>query len=149
MAEPTSLEMRIKTLEDIEQIKKLKAKYWRCVDRKLWDELAECFTEDATADYGPKVQLQGRKAILQFLKDSLGQETMITTHGGHNAEIEIVDDNTARATWALNDMIIIQPSTRMEGWGYYEDVYARQNGQWRKKSTKIVRYLEEWGMQKR
>ncbi len=149
MAESPSLEIRIRMLEDIEQIKKLKAKYWRCVDRKLWDELADCFTEDATADYGPDIKLEGRNAIIQFLKDSLGRQTMITAHGGHNPEIEIMDENTARATWSLNDIVIIQPGTRMEGWGYYEDVYARQGGRWRKSSTRIVRYLEEWGMQKR
>lgn len=149
MAESPSLEMRMRTLEDIEQIRKLKAKYWRCVDRKLWDELADCFTEDATADYGPDSVLESRKAIMQFFRDALGMSTMITAHGGHNAEIEIVDVNTARATWALNDIVIIQPNTRMEGWGYYEDVYSKQNGQWRIKSTKIGRYLEEWGMQKR
>ena len=75
MSKPASLEARIKTLEDIEAIKRLKCKYWRCLDRKLWNELAECFTEDAVADYGPRRKCQGRKAIIQFLKQSLGQES--------------------------------------------------------------------------
>ncbi|MBN2099971.1 MAG: nuclear transport factor 2 family protein, partial [Dehalococcoidia bacterium] len=46
------IEARVRRLEDIEAIKKLKARYWRCVDRKLWAEMAEVFTEEATADYG-------------------------------------------------------------------------------------------------
>ncbi len=66
------IEARVRRLEDIEAIKKLKAKYWRCVDRKLWDEMNEVFTEEATADYGPNIKLKGRQAIVQFLKSSLG-----------------------------------------------------------------------------
>jgi hypothetical protein len=143
------LEARIKVLEEIEAIKKLKAKYWRCCDKKLWNELEECFTEDATADYFPNLHFEGRKAIIQFLKDSLGPDHMITAHGGHNAEIEITSDTTARGIWALNDLVIIQPGTRMRGYGHYEDEYVKENGQWKKKSTKQTRILEEWMMDKR
>ncbi len=148
-AESASLESRIRTLEDIEEIRKLKAKYWRCLDRKLWDELADCFTEDAVAEYSQDGSREGREAIIGFLKDILAKEAVITAHGGHNAEIEILDENTARATWALNDLVIMQPGTRMEGWGYYEDIYARQDGRWRKKRSRLVRYFEELGIGKR
>ena len=37
--------------EEIEAIKQLKYKYVRCVDCKMWDDLAECFTEDAVTNY--------------------------------------------------------------------------------------------------
>ncbi len=149
MADLAELEARIRVLEDIEAIKKLKARYWRCVDRSLWTEMEDVFAEDATADYGPNMQFQGRKAIIQFLKDSTGQESMITAHGGHNAEIEITGETTARGVWALNDLVVIQPNTRMMGWGYYDDEYVKENGRWRKKSTRISRILEEWDMTKR
>ncbi len=148
MADQTELEARIRVLEDIEAIRKLKARYWRCVDKKLWKEMEEVFAEDATADYGPGMQFRGREAIIQFLKASTGQESMITAHGGHNAEIEITGETTARATWALNDLVVIRPNTRMMGWGHYEDEYVKENGQWRKKSTRITRILEEWNMSK-
>ncbi len=144
MSKPASLEARIKTLEDIEAIKRLKCKYWRCVDRKLWNELAECFTEDAVADYGPRRKCQGRQAIIQFLKQSLGQESSATFHMGHNAEIEITGDNTARGTWVLNDYIVIQSNTKRKGWGFYDDEYVRENDQWKKKATKMTVVFEEW-----
>ena len=38
-------------LEALEAIKRLKYRYLRCLDQKLWDEIGECFTEDATAAY--------------------------------------------------------------------------------------------------
>jgi len=149
MSQLADLEARVRVLEDTEAIKKLKAKYWRCVDKKLWDELADCFAEDAAADYGPDIKLKGRKTIIQFLKDSLGRESVITAHEGHNAEIEITSETTAKGIWPLHDYVVIQPNTRLNGWGHYEDEYVKENGQWKKKSTKITRIIEEWMLSKR
>ena len=39
-------------LVTIEEIRQVKHRFLRCVDLKLWDDLADAFTEDATADYG-------------------------------------------------------------------------------------------------
>ncbi len=36
-------------LEEIEAIKRLKYKYFRCLDRKLWKEMAGCLIPDAAA----------------------------------------------------------------------------------------------------
>jgi len=143
------LERRIRILEDIEAIKRLKAKYWRCCDKKLWDELEECFTEDAIADYFPNLHFEGRDAIIKFLKESLGPDYMITAHGGHNAEIEIISETEARGIWALNDLVIIQPGIRMRGYGHYEDEYVKENGRWKIKRIKQTRIIEEWIMDRR
>ena len=143
------LEARIKVLEDIEAIKKLKAKYWRSCDKKLWKELEEVFTEDATADYFPNMHFDGRKAIIQFLEGSLSPDIMITAHGGHSPEIEIISDTEARGIWVLNDLVIIQPGTRMRGYGHYEEEYVKENGQWKIKILKETRIIEEWQMDKR
>jgi hypothetical protein len=39
-------------LVELEKIRRLKYRYLRCVDLKLWDEIGDLFTDDATADYG-------------------------------------------------------------------------------------------------
>ncbi|TEU03329.1 MAG: nuclear transport factor 2 family protein [Dehalococcoidia bacterium] len=144
MAELADLETQIRVLGDIEAIKKLKAKYWRCIDKKLWDELEDCFVEDAVADYGKNLNFQGRKAIIQFLKDNLGSDSVITVHQGHNPEIEITSDTTSRGIWALHDYLVFQPNITINGWGHYEDEYVKQNGEWKKKSIKETRLREEW-----
>ncbi len=132
-------------MEDIEAIKNLKAKYFRCVDKKLWEEMETVLTEDAVADYGMGIELlQGRKAIIEFLKKNLGRDSMISVHQGHNPEIEITSDTTARGVWVLNDRLIIQTIATLNGWRYYEDEYVKVNGEWKKKSTKITNILEEW-----
>jgi hypothetical protein len=144
MAKLADLETQIRVLGDIEAIKKLKAKYWRCIDKKLWDELEDCFVEDAVADYGKNLNFQGRKAIIQFLKDNLGSDSVITVHQGHNPEIEITSDTTANGIWALHDYLVFQPNITINGWGHYEDEYVKQNGEWKKKSIKETRLREEW-----
>ena len=145
MADLLELEKRIRVMEDIEAIKKLKAKYFRCVDKKLWDEMEEVWVEDAVANYGMGIELlQGIKAIIEFLKKNLGRDSMISVHQGHNPEIEITSDTTDRGVWVLNDRLIIQTIATLNGWRYYEDEYVKVNGEWKKKSTKITNILEEW-----
>ena len=145
MSDLSDLEKRIRIMEDIEAIKKLKAKYFRCVDKKLWDEMEEIWIEDAVADYGMGIEvLQGRKEILEFLKKNLGRDSMISVHQGHNPEIEITSDTSARGVWVLNDGLIIQTIARLNGWRYYEDEYVKVNGEWKKKNTRITNILEEW-----
>ena len=145
MTDLSELEKRIRVMEDIEAIKNLKAKYFRCVDKKLWEEMETVLTEDAVADYGMGIELlQGRKAIIEFLKKNLGRDSMISVHQGHNPEIEITSDTTARGVWVLNDRLIIQTIATLNGWRYYEDEYVKVNGEWKKKSTKITNILEEW-----
>ena len=144
MAEPNDIGKRIRVLEDIESIRKLKAKYFRCVDNNLWDEMEEVFTEDAFADYGPDIKLEGRKAIIEFLTKTVGRESFTTAHQGHNAEIEITSDTTAKAKWALQDRLIIKGVSTLTGWGYYDEEYVKRDGQWKIKNTRISRLLEEW-----
>ena len=47
VAKITALEENYQRLEDMEQIKQLKARYFRFVDEKKWTEFGELFTSDA------------------------------------------------------------------------------------------------------
>lgn len=137
------IERRIRVLEDIEAIRKLKSKYWRCVDRKLWDEIVECFTEDMVLSVLSKL-IKGRKACVQFLKDTLAQA--VSAHQGHQAEIEIISESTARATWALNDLLLdMQPGVNFTGFGYYEDEYVKEGGNWKIKRSRVAYYFTQAG----
>ena len=142
-ADFSELEQRIRILEDIEAIKKLKARYWRCIDRKLWNELEGCFTEDVIVDYGPDMQFRGREAVLQFFRNVLGNASVITVHAGYGAEIEILSDTTAKGIWALSDYVITEPDSKMRGWAHYEDEYIKEGGKWKKKCTRITRIRQE------
>lgn len=138
------LEHELQTLKDIEAIKQLKGKYLRCLDCKRWDEMSECFTEDATTSYsGGKLSFKGRDAIIKFLRDSM-PSTMISMHQGHQPEIQITSETTAAGTWGLEDYLIItQGNLALRGAAFYRDEYVKVNGQWKIKHTGYTRIFEE------
>ena len=93
---------------DLEAIKRLKYRYMRCIDRKLWDELRDVFTPDATASYSSgKYAFTGRDAILEFLSKSMGSPRFLSSHTVHHPEIELTGPTTARGNWALEDTVHI------------------------------------------
>jgi hypothetical protein len=142
------LERRVRILEDIEAIKRLKYRYWRHLDLKQWDQLAELFARDATVSYGDgKHQFSGVDSIIDFLRRSLGWESgSITLHHGHHPEIELVGDDGAEGTWALYNYMFNERQNRCIRIGaYYHDRYARIGGQWRFRHIGYTHlFHEEW-----
>jgi len=151
MAELADLEARMRHLEDIEAIKRLKYKYWRCFDEAVWEEMADCFTEDATADYGPNAKFQGKKAILEYLRKMvfrdglLGQKHgLFGIHHGCRPEINIMSDTTAGGIWAMWEyMIDRQYDKRMRAGVFYYDEYVKESGKWKMKSTKTTNIFRD------
>ena len=132
-------------LVEIEAIKQLKYKYMRCLDQKRWDEIAECFTPDATAAYsGGKYSYQGRDAIIEFLSTSMGADSFHSAHQVHHPEIELTGESTAKGTWSLQDTVIeTQWDIIIRGAAFYEDTYSKADGTWRISHTGYKRLFEE------
>jgi hypothetical protein len=131
----------------LEEIRQLKYRYLRCVDQKLWDELADVFTKDATVDYGTRVygkplKLAGRDEIIAFFRAKLGPE-IITVHAAGQPEIT-VDGDMATGIWRFEDTVIAtQHRTVIAGAAYYRDRYERgADGAWRIAHTGYVRTYE-------
>ena len=137
--------MTPENLVDIEQIKRLKYKYLRCLDQKLWDEMGECFVADATAAYsGGKYSYDGRDAILEFLVKSMGEDTFLSSHRVHHPEIDLVGPTRARGVWALEDVVIeTKWEITIRGAAFYEDEYVVRDGRWRILHTGYKRTYEE------
>jgi ketosteroid isomerase-like protein len=131
----------------LEEIRQVKYRYLRCVDLKLWDEMADVFTADASADYGTRaagrpLNLRGREEILAFLRDSLGTD-IITMHRCGQPEIQ-VDGDTATGTWSFEDTVIAtEHRVLIKGAAFYEDTYRRgDDGKWRISHTGYTRIYE-------
>ena len=85
-------------LVEIEQIRQLKARYFRLMDQKKWDEWAQVFCEDCvidTSEEGSPI-LEGRQAFYEYLPPIL--EGVKTVHDGHMSEIELTSPTTATGT---------------------------------------------------
>ena len=131
----------------LEEIRRLKHRYLRCVDKKDWDGLADTLTTDATADYGTPVygrplRFTGRDALVAFLREKLGP-TMITTHFVSEPEID-VDGDEATGVWPFQDTVIVtEHRVVITGAAFYEDRYRRcGDGQWRISHTGYERTYE-------
>jgi SnoaL-like domain len=134
-------------LAALEEIRRLKYRYLRCVDLKLWDEIADVFTPDATVDYGTRalgepVRLSGRDEIVAFLRGKLGPG-IITAHFASQPEID-VDGPAATGTWSFEDTVIAtEHRVLIQGAAFYQDRYARgEDGRWRISHTGYVRTYE-------
>lgn len=118
----------------IEEIRQLKYRYLRCLDLKLWDEFAQVFTEDATANYGTKtlgepLELNGRAAIVEFMSSKLGPD-ILTSHAGGQPEIT-VDGDRATGIWRFLDTVIAHEyKVIIQGAAFYNDRYRREDGRW-------------------
>jgi hypothetical protein len=137
----------VEELRALEEIRQVKYCYLRCVDLKLWDEIGEVFTADATVDYGTMVygkplKLSGRDEIVSFLRDKLGPD-MITVHSAGQPEIS-VDGDTARGTWSFEDTVIaLKHRIVIKGAAFYQDRYERGGDRrWRIAHTGYVRTYE-------
>ena len=133
----------LRRLLDVEEIKQLKARYFRSMDRKQWDEFGRVFARDAVLEV-PDVGMntRGRDEIVAAVSGALvGTRTV---HHGHMPEIEITGPDTARGTWAMFDYVEWPPGESgdrigLEGYGHYLEEYVREDGQWRIGRSRLER----------
>jgi hypothetical protein len=132
-------------LVEIEAIKRLKYKYMRCLDQKRWEELATCFVEDATVAYsGGHYSIQGRDAIIDWLRGAMGSESFLSSHRVHHPEIDLTGPTTAIGTWALEDTVVLADADfGLRGAAFYSDEYVKEAGEWKLASTGYKRTFEE------
>lgn len=132
-------------LIQLELIKQLKYRYIRCLDLKLFDEIGECFIEGATASYGGGAYTyDGRDAIVEFLRNSMGSTRMLTSHKVHHPEITLTSSDHATGIWALDDVVLLTDmGLTVRGSAYYTDEYVKVDGEWRIAHTGYKRVYEE------
>ena len=130
----------------IEEIKQVKARYFRCMDTKDWAGFEAVFAPDATADFTPpggnaaEWSPSGRENILAFVRRAL--ETAITVHHGHMPEVEVTSPTTARAVFAMEDLIWWPEGSRrktLHGWGHYHETYEKIAENWQIKTIRLTR----------
>jgi hypothetical protein len=138
----------LETLDAIEDIRRLEARYARYADEKRWEDLAGLFTEDG---WFRPLDVEGRELLKMT-----GREDIASSLGSRNSgdvqpihqllthEIDVDSPTSATAVWAMSDLIFRgesaipaqgpddrQPPFRtMRGWGHYHVTYRKVDGQW-------------------
>jgi hypothetical protein len=132
----------------IEEIKRLKARYFRCMDTKDWSGFAQVFTVDAVMDMSEEAgaapddlsHITHGAADIAAMAEA-GMKGVQTVHHGHMPEIEILSRTTARGIWAMEDRLRWEsgPVRNLHGFGHYHDTYERGAQGWRIASTSLTR----------
>jgi hypothetical protein len=129
-------------VDTLAELCRLKYRYLRTLDLKMWDEFADTLTHNVAASYGPKLHFDGRDAVVDFMRNSL-PASIITVHQCHHPELT-VDGDTATGTWYLEDKVIItEHRMLLTGAAFYDDTYVRDtDGTWRIARTGYIRSYE-------
>jgi uncharacterized protein (TIGR02246 family) len=131
-------------VDDVEAIRRLKARYFRTMDTKDWDGMRQVFTDDVvidTSEAGGDL-VRGADTFMAFLQEALAGA--VTVHQGHMPEIDLTSDTTATGIWALNDIVIWPNGMRLDGYGHYHETYEKSPDGWRIKSSKLTRLHVEF-----
>lgn len=132
-------------LWEIEEIRQLKARYFRCVDTKDWSGLAVLFTPDATMFF-PESQDAPVSAAdgIAFIVGAL--ECGVSVHHGHMDEIELTSPTSARGIWAMVDRLFWDDGAAgtlglagLCGYGHYHEEYRKPAGRWLIHSFRLSR----------
>lgn len=125
----------------LEEIKRLKYRYLRCLDGKEWDEFTETLSPAVSAKYG-KFVFDDRDQLVKFMRKHMGRMDMLTEHHCGHPEIDI-DGDTARATWQLSDTVLMpEAGYLLRGAAVYHDEYVRVDGRWLISRTGYERTFE-------
>ena len=120
-------------LEDMELIRQLKYRYFRCIDTANIDELRSLFTEDADLCYVGgtyRAEVRGRDNILEFIANAFHAEA-VAFHNGNHPEIAVTSANEAAGVWYLRDWFLdLRRKMSTEGTALYRDRYVKRDGQW-------------------
>ena len=143
-------------LATIEAIRDLKAKYWRGVDQSDAALVRSILAEDCVLDYRgcctdptSGVDFLPEMNIVMNGRDSWQAQALegfVTSHHGHQAEIEVTGPETARAIWTFTDRFFYPPGMkyrRLTGYGYYHETYVKEASGWMLATTRITRLWVE------
>ncbi|MCL2663384.1 MAG: nuclear transport factor 2 family protein [Oscillospiraceae bacterium] len=141
----------LEKLVAIEEIKQLKARYFRLIDTKQFEQLVDIFTPDAVFDFGkafcdpvsgqmpgtsPSGPLVGREAVIKGIVDGM-PPVLQSIHMGYTPEVEITSANTANAIHPATYRPFIPGVLSANCYGYYHETYEKIDGKWMIKTSTI------------
>ena len=139
----TDLEQRIKHIEDLEEIRRLKHYYYcHCVDRAVAgetgaiEETISRFCEDIVAYFTGLPLAEGKEAVAAFYAQGVPAFLSWCQHRVMNDVIDI-DGDSATASWYVDVPCVFRAGnpTGVEGSGFingrYQEEYVREDGVWK------------------
>jgi hypothetical protein len=136
------LKWQIDRLEDQRHIEILQRTYGYYVDKNLWKQIADLFTDDGTLEIGGRGVFVGKSRVLQYLQ-WLGkpQRGILYDHTQIQPIVDVSPDGTvAKGRWRALIFTGGLNSGSVIGDAVYENEYRKENGIW--KIAKLHAYFE-------
>lgn len=148
----------VERLSAIEEIRQVKARYFRGVDTGDAELVRSILAEDCVLDYrgcctdpatgrdflpAMNIVMRGRRA---WSSAGLSSAGIVSVHHGHDCEITFGGDTNASAIWPMTDRLFMPagaPFSVMTGYGYYHETYEKAHGAWKIKTLRIERIRVE------
>lgn len=114
-----------------------KAKYFRLLNTRRWDEISSLFTDDVQYELPLLGKFDDMDVAVQAIRERTGDAWSF--YGGFMPEISIVSATEATGIFAMSS------HTKRESWndfgrifGYYYDEFRKVDGTWLISSLKLV-----------
>jgi hypothetical protein len=140
-------EQRIELLEDADEIRNLNRIYGYYLDKAMYDELVDLFTDDVELEYSQRGVYVGKERARQLMKMMPGgqsglQPGMLQNHIQLQGVVHVEPDGkTAKGRWrALIMMGDANAKTAQWQHGIYENQYRKEDGVW--KFSKVHAYVD-------
>lgn len=150
MATLEELEKRIQIQEDIRSIERLQADYWDCLDKKDWEGLRACFTDDFVfMNKTTGGRYEGGDGMLATMKAKFTDD-VTSSHHGHHHWTEITSETTAIGHWALeDDLYDAVNGGEFVGRAHYDNKYVKIGGRWYCREMALTYLRGEGSIKKR
>jgi hypothetical protein len=136
----------VQKLLAIEEIKRVKARYFYGLDHKDWDLWRRSVWAPEGRLIVPEaaIEANGIDAVIAYVSESTADQ--ISVHHGHMPDIEIVSETQATGIWAMEDRLyrtkehpLADGSGYLHGFGHYREEYVLLPVGWRISSSRLTR----------
>jgi hypothetical protein len=133
-------------IADVVDICRLKARYFRFIDTKQWEQLRELLSDDLVyyADTSPVPRstvpaVVGADEFVARVAASFA--SAVSVHHGSSPEIDFTSSDDATGVWSMCDWVDDRANGRSRrGHGHYFDRYRRDTGgSWRIAELRLTR----------
>jgi len=142
------MEKRLQALEDLEEIKKLHRDYIFWLSNHQWDDMVDCFSEDAVAEIGKHGEQKGKESIRASFNNDISKTASYQKGGQILIQPVItVDGDNAKGYWnwyRLNTEFRSPSGQAVNLFGpqmqaKYDCEYKKINGKWKFSRMKLTR----------
>jgi hypothetical protein len=140
----------VSAADELEELRRLKARYCRFLDTKDVDSWRGVFTEDVVVTLDMAVGVAGAdpmtaaplEGVDNFVPMVLGGlEGVATMHHCHTPELTLTSATTATGIWAMEDLLVFGDGRELHGAGHYHETYEKHDGRWRIKTLHLTRTI--------